>query len=169
VRVIVQRVTHAAVTWREADGTDRREEVGRGLAILVGAGPDDGPEDADRLADKVATLRIFPDADGRFNRSLQDVAGEALVVSQFTLYADATRGRRPSFIRAAEPSTARELCQRFADRLRERGIPTRTGSFGAQMTVSIENDGPVTIALSTEPWETRISGQDAAAGMLNQT
>jgi D-aminoacyl-tRNA deacylase len=158
VRVVVQRVTHAAVSWCEPDGTGRREQISRGLAILVGAGPEDGPDDADRLADKVATLRIFPDAEGRFNRSLEEVAGEALVVSQFTLYADATRGRRPSFIRAADPPVARELCQRFADRLQGRGIPTRTGSFGAQMSVSLENDGPVTLALSTEPWETRISG-----------
>jgi D-tyrosyl-tRNA(Tyr) deacylase len=155
---VVQRVTQAAVSWCEAGGAERREAIARGLAILVGAGPDDGPDDADRLADKVATLRIFPDDEGRFNRSLEDVGGEALVVSQFTLYADATRGRRPSFIRAAEPSTARDLCQRFAERLRGRGITTRSGSFGAQMTVDIRNDGPVTIALSTEPWETRISG-----------
>jgi D-tyrosyl-tRNA(Tyr) deacylase len=158
VRVVVQRVTHATVRWCEADGTDREERIGRGLAVLVGAGPQDSPTDADRLADKVATLRIFADAEGRFNRSLEDVGGEALVVSQFTLYADATRGRRPSFIRAAEPQAARELCQRFADRLQDRGIRTRTGSFGAQMTVSIHNDGPVTLALSTEPWETRING-----------
>jgi D-tyrosyl-tRNA(Tyr) deacylase len=156
VRVVVQRVTQAAVSWCEPDGTERREQIAGGLAILVGAGPQDGPGDADRLADKLANLRIFPDSEGRFNRSLEDVEGEALVVSQFTLYADATRGRRPSFIGAAEPGAARELCQRFADRLRERGIPTRTGSFGAQMTVSLHNDGPVTLALSTEPWETRI-------------
>ena len=156
MRVVVQRVTQAAVSWCEPDGTERREQIAGGLAILVGAGPQDGPGDADRLADKLANLRIFPDSEGRFNRSLEDVKGEALVVSQFTLYADATRGRRPSFIGAAEPRAARELCQRFADRLRERGIPTRTGSFGAQMTVSLHNDGPVTLALSTEPWETRI-------------
>ena len=158
MRIVVQRVTQAAVSWCEPDGTSRREQISAGLAVLVGAGPQDGVGDAYRLADKVATLRIFADAGGRFNRSLEDVGGEALVVSQFTLYADATRGRRPSFIRAAEPETARELCQRFADRLRERGIPTRTGSFGAQMTVSLDNDGPVTIVLSTDPWETRISG-----------
>jgi D-aminoacyl-tRNA deacylase len=158
VRVVIQRVTDAAVEWCEPDGSQRREQISRGLAILVGAGPQDGPDDADRLADKVATLRIFADLEGRFNRSLEEVSGEALVVSQFTLYADATRGRRPSFIHAAEPGAARELCQRFADRLQDRGIPTRTGSFGAQMTVSIQNDGPVTLALSTEPWETRISG-----------
>ena len=158
MRVVVQRVTQAAVSWCEPDGSPRREQIARGLAILVGAGPQDGPDDANRLADKVATLRIFADGEGRFNRSLEDVGGEALVVSQFTLYADATRGRRPSFIRAAEPQAARDLCERFAERLQARGIPTRTGSFGAQMTVSLDNDGPVTLALSTEPWDTRISG-----------
>ena len=158
MRVVVQRVTHAAVSWCEPDGSDHTEQIARGLAVLVGAGPDDTPADADRLADKVATLRIFPDSEGRFNRSLEDVGGEALVVSQFTLYADATRGRRPSFIRAPDPPVARELCQRFANRLQGRGVQTRSGSFGAQMTVSIHNEGPVTLALSTEPWDTRISG-----------
>jgi len=151
VRAIVQRVSRASVSW---DGETR--EIGRGLAILVGAGPADAPADADALADKVAQLRVFPDAEGRFNLSLEDVGGEALVVSQFTLYADATRGRRPSFVGAAAPDCARELYQRFADRLAERGVTTRTGSFGARMTVSLDNQGPVTLALSTDPWETRI-------------
>ena len=151
-------MAQAAVSWCEPDGTARREQISGGLAILVGAGPQDTLGDAVRLADKVATLRIFADHEGRFNRSLEDVGGEALVVSQFTLYADATRGRRPSFIRAAEPLAARALCQRFAERLQERGVATRTGSFGAEMTVSLDNDGPVTLALSTEPWDTRISG-----------
>lgn len=158
MRAVVQRVGRASVTWDDGDGEARREEIGRGLTVLVGAGPGDGASDADRLADKVAQLRIFPDADGRFNLSLEDVGGEALVVTQFTLYADVTRGRRPSFAGAAEPDCARELCQRFADRLAGRGVPTRTGSFGARMVVSIENDGPVTLALSTEAWETRIRG-----------
>lgn len=158
MRAIVQRVGGAAVSWVDDDGRPHREEIGRGLAILVGAGPDDGSNDAERLADKIAQLRIFPDDAGRFNLSLEDVGGEALVVSQFTLYADTTRGRRPSFIGAAAPDCARQLCQRFADRLAERGTRTRTGSFGARMTVSIENDGPVTIALSTDPWETRFRG-----------
>jgi D-aminoacyl-tRNA deacylase len=99
---------------------------------------------------------VFAAADGRFNLSLEDVGGSALVVSQFTLYADATRGRRPSFVGAAEPECARQLCERFAGRLAERAVPTRTGSFGARMTVSLDNDGPVTVALSTDPWETRI-------------
>lgn len=156
MRVVVQRVVRAAVSWDDTDGRTRREEIARGLVILVGAGPGDRPEDTDRLADKVALLRIFPDDDGRFNRSLEDVGGQALVVSQFTLYADATRGRRPSFIGAAPPGCARELCRRFAERLESRGITTRTGSFGARMTVSLDNDGPVTIVLSTDPWETRI-------------
>jgi D-tyrosyl-tRNA(Tyr) deacylase len=158
MRAIVQRVGRAAVSWDDESGQPHREEIGRGLAVLLGAGPADDAAHADRLADKVAQLRIFPDADGRFNLSLEDVGGEALVVTQFTLYADATRGRRPSFIGAAAPDCARELCQRFVERLTERGVPTRTGSFGAHMTVSIENDGPVTLALSTEAWETRING-----------
>jgi D-aminoacyl-tRNA deacylase len=157
MRVVVQRVSRASVSWEDG-GRTRREEIGRGLAVLVGAGPEDDPSHADRLADKVAQLRIFPDGEGRFNLSLEDVGGEALVVSQFTLYADATRGRRPSFIGAAAPDCARRLCGRFADRLAGRGVATRTGSFGAHMTVSLDNDGPVTLALSTDPWETRISG-----------
>jgi D-tyrosyl-tRNA(Tyr) deacylase len=158
MRVVLQRVSRASASWVDETGRRHCSQVGRGLAVLLGVGPEDATPDARRLADKVAQLRIFPDADGRFNRSLEDVGGEALVVSQFTLYADATRGRRPSFIGAAAPEKARELCQRFADRLAERGISTRTGSFGAHMTVSLDNDGPVTVALSTEPWETRISG-----------
>ena len=158
MRVIVQRVSHASVSWEDDGGQPRREEISRGLVILVGAGPADDVQEAERLADKVAQLRIFPDQAGRFNISLEDVGGEALVVSQFTLYANSTRGRRPSFIGAADPDWARQLCQRFADRLVERGIPTRSGSFGAQMTVSLDNEGPVSIALSTDTWETRISG-----------
>jgi D-tyrosyl-tRNA(Tyr) deacylase len=158
MRVVVQRVGRASVSWDADGGGPRREEIGRGLAILVGAGPADDAAQAERLADKVAQLRIFPDAEGRFNRSLEDIGGAALVVTQFTLYADATRGRRPSFAGAAAPDCARDLCQRFADRLAERGVTTRTGSFGARMTVSLDNDGPVTLALSTDPWETRIGG-----------
>jgi D-aminoacyl-tRNA deacylase len=158
MRTVVQRVLRASVSWEDEGGQARREEIGRGLAVLVGAGPHDDGSHADRLADKVAQLRIFPDARGRFNLSLEDVRGEALVVTQFTLYADTTRGRRPGFTGAAEPDCARQLCRRFADRLAEHGVPTRTGSFGARMVVSIENDGPVTLALSTEPWETRIGG-----------
>jgi D-aminoacyl-tRNA deacylase len=156
MRAVVQRVSRASVSWEDEAGGPVRQEIGRGLAVLVGAGPADDRDAAEALADKVAQLRIFSDAGGRFNLSLEDVAGEALVVSQFTLYADATRGRRPSFVGAAAPDCARDLCQRFADRLAERGVRTRTGSFGARMTVSLDNEGPVTLALSTDPWETRI-------------
>jgi D-tyrosyl-tRNA(Tyr) deacylase len=173
MRAVVQRVTRASVSWTEAAGqepgepsdrpepaepAEHTERIGPGLTVLLGVGPPDRPEDADRLADKVAQLRIFRDAEGRFNRSLEDVAGEVLVVSQFTLYADTRRGRRPSFTGAAEPDCALQLCRRFADRLSERGLTIRTGSFGASMLVSLDNDGPVTIVLSTDPWETRISG-----------
>jgi D-tyrosyl-tRNA(Tyr) deacylase len=156
LRAIVQRVGRASVSWREEDGSEHRREIGSGLAILVGAGPADDAAQAERLAEKVAQLRIFSDADGRFNLSLIDVGGQALVVSQFTLYADATRGRRPSFVGAAAPECARELCDRFAGRLAEQGVAVQTGSFGARMTVSLDNEGPVTLALSTDDWETRI-------------
>lgn len=119
-------------------------------------GPADDERAAERLAEKVATLRIFNDESGKFNLSLEDVRGEALVVSQFTLYADTSRGRRPSFISAGDPARADRLYQHFAARLRARGIPVQTGSFGAQMTVALENDGPVTIALSTDDWPTTV-------------
>ena len=120
-------------------------------------GPDDDRKQAERLADKVANLRIFADAEGRTNLSLRDVQGQALVVSQFTLYADTSRGRRPSFIRAGDPKQAEALYEQFAALLEEtHGIPTRKGSFGAHMTVSIENDGPVTLALSTDDWATNV-------------
>src|SRR5215469_9580430 len=133
MRAVVQRVSRASVSWEDEAEGPLRQEIGTGLAVLVGAGPADDRAAAERLADKVAQLRIFPDAEGRFNLSLVDVGGEALVVSQFTLYADATRGRRPSFVGAAAPDCARRLCERFAERLAERGIPTRTGGFGARM------------------------------------
>jgi D-tyrosyl-tRNA(Tyr) deacylase len=158
MRAVVQRVVEASVSWTDTNQKEHTQGIGRGLAILLGAGPEDGLEDADRLADKVAQLRIFSDLDGRFNLSLADVQGEALVVSQFTLYADVRRGRRPSFSGAADPDWASELCDRFADRLLARGFTTRTGSFGSHMHVSLVNEGPVTVVLSTDPWETRING-----------
>jgi D-tyrosyl-tRNA(Tyr) deacylase len=109
------------------------------------------------MAEKVANLRIFADQEGRTNLSLKDVNGEALVVSQFTLYADVSRGRRPSFIRAGDPKEAERLYHHFAHELQAtHGIPTRTGSFGANMTVSLDNEGPVTLALSSDDWPTRV-------------
>jgi D-tyrosyl-tRNA(Tyr) deacylase len=120
-------------------------EIGRGLVILLGIGPDDNEEKARNLARKIALLRIFADAEGKMNRSCVDIGGQAIVVSQFTLYADTRRGNRPSFIEAAPPDLARPLCDRFANLLSEAGIPTQQGEFGADMLVQIDNDGPVTI------------------------
>ena len=155
MRLIVQRVANAAVSWQAAGGTERRE-IGSGLAILVGAGAADTARDAQRLARKVAGLRIFADANGHSNLSLLDVGGAALVVSQFTLYADLARGRRPSFIAAGDPAAARQRVDDFAAELRAQGVPVETGEFGARMEVEITNDGPVTFALSTDEWITRV-------------
>jgi D-tyrosyl-tRNA(Tyr) deacylase len=121
--------------------------IGVGVVVLLGVGQEDGDSQAQLLADKVATLRIFEDAEGKMNLSLLDIGGEALVVSQFTLYADSGKGRRPSFASAARPELAEPLVARFAELLATRGIPTQTGTFGAQMLVEINNDGPVTIWL----------------------
>ena len=126
-------------------------EIGQGLVILLGAGPGDGEAEADRLADKIATLRIFADSQGKTNLSLLDVGGGALVVSQFTLYADCRKGRRPSFVYAAPPEVAEPLVDYFARRLRKNGVSrVEMGEFGAMMLVEIENDGPFTIWLDTE-------------------
>ncbi|MHB8867936.1 MAG: D-aminoacyl-tRNA deacylase [Thermoleophilia bacterium] len=146
MRAVVQRVTEAAVSVDD-------EEVGRiadGLLILVGVGHSDGREDADRLAAKIATLRIFEDADGKTNLSLADIGGAALVVSQFTLFADTRRGRRPSFTGAAEPVAAEGLVEVFRQSLTSAGIPTASGRFGAGMRVNLVNDGPFTLFLDTE-------------------
>lgn len=146
MRVLFQRVTRASVT---VDG-QVVGAIGPGAVLLVGVGQQDTAADADLLADKVANLRVFSDADGKFNLSLLDVAGQALVVSQFTLYADARKGRRPSFTDAARPDLARPLCDHFAQRLRDLGVAhVATGIFGASMLVEIHNDGPVTIWLDT--------------------
>jgi D-tyrosyl-tRNA(Tyr) deacylase len=119
--------------------------------ILLGAGHGDGKPEADRLADKIANLRIFSDAEGKTNLSILDVSGEALVISQFTLYADCRKGRRPSFVYAAPPEVAAPLVDHFAGRLRQAGIGrVETGEFGAMMLVEIHNDGPFTIVLDTE-------------------
>jgi D-tyrosyl-tRNA(Tyr) deacylase len=143
LRILLQRVRRAAV--RVAGRSVA--EIGLGMVILVGIGPGDGDEQARTLAEKVANLRIFEDEAGKFNRSLLDVGGQAMVVSQFTLYADTRKGRRPSFTDAALPEQAASLVERFADLLRQQGVPTQTGEFGAHMLVEIENDGPVTIWL----------------------
>jgi D-tyrosyl-tRNA(Tyr) deacylase len=146
MRAVIQRVTRAAVT---VDGQEVAR-IGPGLCILVGVGEGDGPAEADELALKIAQQRIFRDAAGYFSRSILEVAGEALVVSQFTLYADCRRGRRPSFSDAARPEVAEQLVEHFAQALRVAGVRVQTGIFRAMMLVEIENDGPVTIVLDTE-------------------
>jgi len=155
VRIVLQRAASGSVTWEEA-GTKRVETIGPGLVLLVGAGPDDDEATVWRLADKVVDLRVFADEAGRMNLSLVDVRGSALIVSQFTLFADMSRGRRPSLLGAGDPKRAEDLYLAFVHRLREGGIEARTGSFGAVMRVSIENDGPVTLVLSTDEWPTRV-------------
>ena len=146
MRALLQRSTGARV--RVAD--EVVGSIGRGLVVLLGVGPDDDEATTDTLARKVAELRIFEDEEGRTNRSLVDVAGAALVVSQFTLYADTRRGRRPGFTGAASPELAERLYLRFAAALRETGVPVATGRFGAEMAVELVNDGPFTIWLDTD-------------------
>jgi D-tyrosyl-tRNA(Tyr) deacylase len=155
MRLVVQRVTSGSVSWDEA-GERQDATIARGLVLLVGAGPDDDEASIRRLADKVVDLRIFADEVGRMNLSLVDVRGSALIVSQFTLFADMSRGRRPSLLGAGDAKRAEELYLAFVQRFRDRGIDTRTGSFGAVMTVTIENDGPVTLVLSSDDWPTRV-------------
>jgi D-tyrosyl-tRNA(Tyr) deacylase len=145
VRALLQRVTRADV---RVDGATVGE-IGRGLVVLVGVGPEDDETVADALARQVAELRIFADDEGRTNRSLLDVAGGALVVSQFTLFADTRRGRRPGFTGAAPPDQAQRLYERVATTLGGLGVPVATGRFGASMAVELVNDGPFTIWLDT--------------------
>jgi D-tyrosyl-tRNA(Tyr) deacylase len=145
MRLVLQRVRSGRVL---VDGY-AIAEIGKGLVILLGIGPGDGEEQACLLAEKIANLRIFDDEQGKMNRSLLEVGGQAIVVSQFTLYADTRKGRRPSFTDAAMPETAQPLVERFAEMLGELGVPTQTGEFGAYMLVEIANDGPVTIWLES--------------------
>ncbi|GJQ52972.1 MAG: D-aminoacyl-tRNA deacylase [Anaerolineaceae bacterium] len=143
MRALIQRVSRASVA------VERQiiSSIGKGLLILLGVGHGDGEEQATFLAEKTANLRIFEDKQGKTNLSILDVQGEAIVVSQFTLYANTQKGRRPSFIEAALPDVAEPLVNRFVELLRGHGIQTQTGKFGAHMEVEIHNDGPVTIWL----------------------
>lgn len=143
MRVLIQRVSKANVTVDE----QTISSIGKGLLILLGIGHDDGEEQVTFLAEKTANLRIFEDEQGKTNLSILDVKGEAIVVSQFTLYANTSKGRRPSFIEAALPEVAEPLVNRFVELLRGHGVPTQMGKFGAHMAVEIHNDGPVTIWL----------------------
>jgi D-tyrosyl-tRNA(Tyr) deacylase len=143
MRAVIQRVSEGSVT---VDG-ERVAEMGKGLVILLGIAPEDTMAAAEQMADKIATLRIFEDENEKMNLSALDVSAEAIVVSQFTLYADTRKGRRPSFIGAARSELAEPLVESFASLLADRGLPTQTGVFGAQMDVALVNDGPVTIVM----------------------
>jgi D-tyrosyl-tRNA(Tyr) deacylase len=151
LRAVVQRVARASVT---PGGS-----IGPGLCILLGVAPGDDDAIATRLAEKVARLRVFANDDGRFDRSLLDVGGAALVVSQFTLLADTSKGMRPSFTGAAPPEHAEPLYERFAGALRELGVEVATGVFGARMQVELVNDGPVTIVLDHEAASAQVRGR----------
>jgi D-tyrosyl-tRNA(Tyr) deacylase len=149
MRVVLQRVLRASVLVDEISIA----AIGRGLLLLVGVEDGDDTAVAQRLAQKCAEMRIFSDEEGKFNRSLIDVHGEALVVSQFTLLADVRKGRRPSFVRAALPKIAEPVVEAFAESLRALGVATRTGRFGAHMDVDLVNDGPVTIVITSSELE----------------
>ena len=154
MRVLLQRVREASVT---VDGRVVGA-VGHGFCLLVGFTHGDTDREVAWMADKVATLRVFEDDQGKMNRALGEVGGGVLVVSQFTLYADAAQGRRPSFVAAARPEAARGCCDRFVAALAERGLPVATGEFGAMMQVALVNDGPVTI------WLERVAPAPAPEG-----
>jgi D-aminoacyl-tRNA deacylase len=146
MRAVIQRVSEASV----AISNDIVGEIRDGVLVLLGVARDDTSADADYLADKIANLRIFADDGGKMNRSLLETGGEMLVVSQFTLYGDARRGRRPSYSDAAEPEKANELYEYFVERVRSFGIKTETGVFQAMMRVGLINEGPVTILLDSQ-------------------
>ena len=145
MRIVLQRAARASVSV----GTEVVGEIGQGLVALVGVAEGDTETEADALATKTAGLRIFSDADGRFNESLLDVGGAVLVVSQFTLHADVRKGRRPSFVAAARPEIAEPLVERYAAQLAASGVPVESGRFGAEMQVELVNDGPFTIVLDS--------------------
>ena len=147
MRAVVQRVRRGAVSVNQ----QIIGQIGKGYVILLGIGPDDDEVIAHALAHKIALLRVFEDHEGKMNLSILDVHGSALVISQFTLYADTRKGNRPSFVFAAPPDLAQRLVDRFVQFLEAEGVSTQTGEFGAHMLVEIENDGPVTIPFEMNP------------------
>jgi len=150
MRALLQRVTRAAVdVVDDAGQRERTGEIGPGLLVLLGVGRADGEAEVRWLCDKIVHLRIFEDEAGKMNRSLLDIGGAALIVSQFTLYGDVRKGRRPSFVDAAPPEQANALYERFCEAVAEAGAPVQKGRFQAHMEVSLVNDGPVTLSVET--------------------
>jgi D-tyrosyl-tRNA(Tyr) deacylase len=153
MKAVLQRVTRASVQIFRSAGDQAPQitrEIGQGFAVLLGVARGDTPADADRLVDKMVSLRVFADHEAKMNLDIRQAEGAFLVVSQFTLLADTRKGRRPSFIRAANPETGEALYQHAVERLRSAGFHVATGDFGAHMVVDIANDGPVTILLDTD-------------------
>lgn len=149
MRAVIQKVTHAEVDVLNGNTRETAGRISDGLTVLLGVGTEDTEADARYIADKIAALRIFEDGDGKLNRSLQDTGGAVLLVSQFTLYADARNGRRPSFSAAARPEQAERLYQAVADLLRGHGLTVETGRFQTHMQITLCNDGPVTLLLDS--------------------
>lgn len=145
MRAVVQRVSKASVS---VEGK-KTGQIARGFCVLLGVGSGDGPSQAEWMAEKISSLRVFDDEKGKMNLSLADVSGELLVISQFTLYGDCRKGRRPSFVNAAPPEAARDLYLLFVDKLKEKGFSVETGVFQTHMRVEILNDGPVTLVIDS--------------------
>ncbi len=146
MRAVIQRVTKASVTINSAE----KREINRGLVVLLGVGNDDTEQDATWLADKTTSLRIFPNEQNKLDLSVDDIRGELLIISQFTLYGDAAKGRRPDFTRAARPEAAAGLYEAFVTKVKASGLIVKTGEFAADMLVEIHNDGPVTLIIDTK-------------------
>jgi D-tyrosyl-tRNA(Tyr) deacylase len=146
MRAVIQRVTSASVTVDD----DTTGAIQQGLLVLLGSGEGDSADDVDWMSNKIAGLRIFEDDDGKMNLSVSDIEGEVLIVPQFTLYGDCRKGRRPSFVGAADPDIAEQLVEEVSEKLRSAGLHVEEGVFGAEMEVSLLNDGPVTILLDSE-------------------
>jgi len=151
LKTVVQRVSEASVSIKnEMEELKEKNRIGKGLVVLLGVGKEDGEEDAEYLAEKISNLRIFPDENDRMNLSVLDVGGEVLAISQFTLYGDCRKGRRPDFTSAAPPEMAKGLYEKFIEKVKTKGVEVKSGEFQARMLVNIRNDGPVTILLESK-------------------
>jgi len=151
LKTVVQRVSEASVSIKnEMEELKEKNRIGKGLVVLLGVGKEDGEEDAEYLAEKISNLRIFPDENDRMNLSVLDVGGEVLAISQFTLYGDCRKGRRPDFTSAAPPGMAKGLYEKFIEKVKAKGVEVKSGEFQARMLVNIRNDGPVTILLESK-------------------